>query len=102
LARHLQKLRVEDDIRAGRKTDLSLFPPSERREITRDSQLTRLQARFERLPMNEALRVWDAATAAEKAELSPQFIKKKNLFMRKSAYKEGSTDKTYRRLEAMF
>jgi hypothetical protein len=101
LARHLQKLRAEDDIRAGRKTDLTLFSPTDRREITRNSQLTPLQARFERLPISDALRVWDAATAAEKAELSPQFITKKNLFMRK-AYLEGTKDKTYRRLEAMF
>jgi hypothetical protein len=51
--------------------------------------------------MADALRVWDAATAAEKAELTQELIKKKNLFMRK-AYNEGTKDKTYRRLAGMF
>jgi hypothetical protein len=98
LATHLQKLRAEDELRAGRNPDLTFFPPTERREIMRNSRLTPLQARFARLPMADALQVWDAATAAEKAELTQEFIKKKNLYMRKA---EGR-DRTYRRLESMF
>jgi len=79
--------------------------PNERREITRNARLTPLQARFARLPMAEALQVWDAATATEKAELSQEFIKKKTAYMRK-AYNEGpearAKDKIYRRLVTMF
>jgi hypothetical protein len=96
---------LEDDMRAGRNPDLLMFPPNERREITRNARLTPLQARFARLPMADALQVWDAATVEERAELSAEFIKKKNLYMRK-AYSEGpearAKDRRYRRLVAMF
>jgi hypothetical protein len=33
--------------------------------------------------MTDALAVWDAATASEKAELTQEFIKKKNLYLPK-------------------
>ena len=104
LAQHLMKLRAEDDMRAGRNPDLLIFPPNERREIARNARLTPLQARFARLPMAEALQVWDAATASEKAELTQEFIRKKNLYL-KRAYSEGpdarAKDRVYRRLVAM-
>jgi hypothetical protein len=55
--------------------------------------------------MPDALEVWDAATASEKAELTQELIKKKNAYMRK-AYNQGpevrAKDRTYRRLEKMF
>ena len=92
---------MEDEIRAGRNSDLTFFSPNDRREILWNARLTPLQARFTRLPMREALAVWDAATTAEKAELTQELIKKKNSYMRK-AYNEGTKDKTYRRLEGMF
>jgi hypothetical protein len=105
LARHLQKLRAEDELRQGGQPNLLLFDPNDRREITRNARLTPLQARFARLPMPDALQVWDAATASEKAELSAEFVKKKNAYMRK-AYKEGpegrAKDRIYRRLVTMF
>jgi hypothetical protein len=96
---------LEDDMRAGRNPDLLQFPPNERREITKNARLTPLQARFSRLPMADALQVWDASTASEKAELSQEFLHKKNLYMRK-ARNEGpearAKDRTYRRLVQMF
>jgi hypothetical protein len=105
LAAHLQKLRAEDDLRGGRNPDLTLFPPNERREITKNARLTPLQARFPRLPMADALQVWDASTKEEKAELSQEFIKKKNHYLRKM-YTAGpearAKDRTYRRLAQMF
>jgi hypothetical protein len=101
LATHLQKLRAEDELRVGRNPDLTLFSPTDRREITRNARLTPLQARFTRLPMTDALQVWDAATTAEKAELSQELIKKKSAYMKK-LYNEGpearASDRTYRRL----
>jgi hypothetical protein len=55
--------------------------------------------------MADALQVWDAATASEKAELSREFVKKKNAYMRKT-YNEGpeerTKDRTYKRLVQMF
>jgi hypothetical protein len=36
------------------------------------------------LPMAEALQVWDAATASEKAELAQEFVRKKNLYMQRA------------------
>ena len=35
LARHLQKLRAEDELRKGGQPNLLLFDPNDRREITR-------------------------------------------------------------------
>jgi hypothetical protein len=104
LARHLQKLRAEDELRQGGQPNLLLFDPNDRREIMRNSKLTPLQARFVRLPMADALQVWDAATNAEKAELSQEFIKKKSAYMKK-LHNEGpgpqANDRTYRRLIEM-
>jgi hypothetical protein len=55
--------------------------------------------------MAEALAVWDAATANEKAELTHQFIKKKSLHLREM-YNAGpearAKDRTYRRIVQMF
>jgi hypothetical protein len=105
LAKHLQKLRAEDELRQGQQPNLLLFDPNDRREIRRNARLTALQARFARLPMADALQVWDAATASEKAELTQEFIKKKNAYVRK-AYNERpearAKDRTYRRLVQMF
>jgi|HubBroStandDraft_6_1064221.scaffolds.fasta_scaffold00431_31 hypothetical protein len=105
LAKHLQKLRAEDELRQGQQPNLLLFDPNDRREIRRNARLTALQARFARLPMRDALEVWDAATASEKAELTQEFIKKKNAYVRK-AYNERpearAKDRTYRRLVQMF
>jgi hypothetical protein len=105
LAQHLQKLRAEDDMRAGRNPNLLMFPPNERREVARNSRLTPLQARFAQLPMADALAVWEAATASEKAELTQEFIKKKNLYLRKMANagpEARAKDRTYRRIVQMF
>jgi hypothetical protein len=105
LAKHLQKLRAEDELRQGGQPNLLLFDPNDRREITRNARLTPLQARFARLPMPDALEVWDAATPSEKAELTEELIKKKNAYVRK-AYNAGpearAKDRTYRRLVKMF
>jgi len=105
LAKHLQKLRAEDELRQGGQPNLLLFDPNDRREITRNARLTPLQARFARLPMPDALQVWDTATPNEKAELTEELIKKKNAYMRK-AYNAGpetrAKDRTYRRLVKMF
>jgi len=99
-----EKLRAEDELRQGGQPNLLLFDPNDRREIMRNSKLTPLQARFVRLPMADALQVWDAATNAEKAELSQEFIKKKSAYMKK-LHNEGpgpqANDRTYRRLIEM-
>jgi hypothetical protein len=56
--------------------------------------------------MAEALQVWDAATASEKAELTQEFIKKKNLYLRKMYNEKGpearGRDRVYKRLLQMF
>ena len=58
LAKHLQKLRAEDELRQGQQPNLLLFDPNDRREITRNARLTALQAaaRFvmERVPPEAA------------------------------------------------
>jgi hypothetical protein len=41
-----------------------------------------LQARFERLPMKDALAVYDVATSKEKTELTPALMKKRAAFLK--------------------
>jgi hypothetical protein len=105
LEHHQRKLQAEDQLRRGEQPDLLSFTRNERMEIRKNSRLTPLQSRAERLPMKDFLQVWDAATASEKAELSEEFIRKKNAYMKKS-YNEGpearTGDKVYRRLASMF
>lgn len=104
LAQHLKKLRAEDDLRSGHTPDLSLFSATERREITRNARLSPLQARFARLPISDALQVWDAATPGEKAELSQELIKKKSAYMKRANNTDPearANDRTYRRLVGM-
>src|SRR5260370_15884405 len=70
LAKHLQKLRAEDELRQGQQPNLLLFDPNDRREIRRNARRPGLQARFPRLPMAAALKVCAAATARGKADLT--------------------------------
>jgi hypothetical protein len=55
--------------------------------------------------MADAFQVSDAVTTSEEAELSQEFLRKKNLYLRKT-YNAGPEaarkDKTYRRLVQMF
>jgi hypothetical protein len=56
------------------------------KNIVNNSKKTALQARFERLPMKDALAVYDVATSKEKAELTPALMKKRAAFL-KDMYK---------------
>ncbi len=105
LAAHRRKLRAEQMIRAGEEPDLMQFSARERREIRKNAELSALQAHFQRLPMESALAVWDTATPQERATLVPEFLKKKNSFMRAhgaDSLAEKQSDRTYQRLLTMF
>jgi hypothetical protein len=70
--------------------------------IVANAKKTALQARFERLPMKNALQVYDVATSKEKAELTPALMKKRAAFLRDMykthSYQEIQTDPMIRRL----
>ena len=105
LAAHRRKLRAEQMIRAGEEPDLMQFSARERREIRKNAELSALQAHFQRLPMESALAVWDTATPQERATLVPEFLKKKNSFMRvhnTDTLPEKQSNRTYQRLLTMF
>ncbi len=105
LEEHQKKMAAEDALRRGEQIDWLSFGKNERLEIQRNSRMSPLAARASRLPMPEFLQVWDAATASERADLTQELIKKKNLYLRK-AHNAGpearSKDRIYKRLTEMF
>ena len=108
LAAHLQELRAEDDLRAGRNPDLSLFPERERREIRRARRavsMSALAAKAACLLTKDFLQVWDAATATERGELALEFMRKMNSYLRAhgaDAPEEKRSNRVFQRLPAMF
>jgi hypothetical protein len=45
-------------------------------QIVKDSRLTPLERNFKRLTVNEAFKVWNAATTQEQKQLKPLLVKK--------------------------
>jgi hypothetical protein len=84
LARHRAKLQAEDAVRSGDKFDLTGFSLRERKDIHANAKLTPLQARFSRLPMGDALQVWNAATRTEKTELRHELAKKRVSYLERA------------------
>jgi hypothetical protein len=68
-------------VRSGDKYDLTGFSVRERKDIHANAKLTPLQARFNRVPMGDALQVWNTATRTEKTELRHELAKKRVSFL---------------------
>jgi len=103
LGAHRRKLSAEAAIRPGQEPDLTQFSVRERREIRKNAELSALQAHFQRLPMESALSVWDAASPLERAALVSELLKKKNAYLRAhGADPDRQSNRTYRRLLGMF
>lgn len=105
LARHRAKLQAEDAVRAGDKFDLTGFSLRERKEIHANAKLTPLQARFSRLPMRDALQVWNAATRAEKTQLRHELAKKRQSYLERAnanlSREERQHDPTYQQVKTL-
>jgi hypothetical protein len=97
LAKHQARIQMEDSLRMGHASPDDVkalyrqgkLSEQDANSIVANGKKTALQARFERLPMKDALQVYDVATSKEKAELAPSLMKKRAAFL-KDMYKTHS------------
>lgn len=122
LARYQAISRLEDSIRSGTMTKDDLHDAKDFGDLTKeehkkildnlkltqglDPETARLVSRVSRLPVDDALKIWDAATPREKASLSKVMVQKKNRYVMK-ANKEMSpqqrfNDPVFRRIRLLF
>jgi hypothetical protein len=105
LRAHQEDIRLEDAYRAGKigKGEI-LQHVSKRRadEIFRRAPLSPQQARFDRLPLSEAINVWDAASKSEKDQLSNMLWKKRVSFMKQHNAAQRVDDPTWRKLQSVY
>lgn len=122
LSRYQAVAKLEDSIRSGTMTKDDLHDAKDFGDLTKeehkkildnlkltqglDPESARLVSRVSRLPVDDALKIWDAATPREKATLTKVMIQKKNRYIAK-ANKELSpqqrfADPAFRRLRLMF
>jgi len=97
LAKHQARMQMEGSLRMGHATPDDVqalyrkgqLSEQDAKDIIANGKKTSLQARFERLPMKDALSVYNAGTPKEKAELVPALMKKRAAFL-KDMYKTHS------------
>ena len=105
LAAHQKDLALEDALRQGQisKGQLKNQVAARRAdEIARRVNMTPLQARFDRLPISEALNVWAAATPSEKDTLHEQLWKKRVAWMKLHTGAERANEPVWRKMQATF
>lgn len=71
-------------------------------DIIDNATLTPLQARFKRLPLSDALEVWDMALPREKDELVGLLRKKRQAYLKTHRAAERASDPNWRRLQGIF
>jgi hypothetical protein len=102
LERHQEDLRLEDALRKGQigRGDVKQAVDKRRAtEIIRRAPMTAMQARFDRLPMNEAINVWEVSSPEEKHQLSAMLWKKRQAYMKAHPAREREKDPTWRKLQ---
>lgn len=122
LRAHAAKIEIEDRMRSGsikpqelfQMVDQDLISPREAKGIMTNIAKTqgmepgmaKLYTRAARLPTSDFLLVWESATNAEKAALTPLMLKKKSSYFKKVFTEfsgaERQTDSTYLKLRKLF
>ena len=122
LRAHAVKIELEDRLRSGsiqpqelwQMVDQDLISPREAKGMMTNINKTRgmepdmakLYTRAARLPTADFLLVWESATNAEKAALTPLMLKKKSSYFKKVftefSGEERRTDATYLKLKKLF
>lgn len=105
LANHMRNLRLEDGLRTGAISRGQVYrdlPKREAEEIIKMSKMTPLQARFERLPLADAVDVWELATSSEKDLLHKQLWKKRVNYLKEHNPRERATDPTWAKAQKTF
>jgi hypothetical protein len=102
LKAHQKELALEDQLRQGTITKGQLhqmISPRRAEELIKRENMTPLQARFDRLPLSEALNVWASATPTEKDQLSKQLWKKRYAWLKAHPGAERSGEPVWRKLQ---
>jgi hypothetical protein len=102
LQAHQREIRLEDAYRKGQigKGELKQsLAPRRVDEVVRRSKMTPLQARFDRLPISEAINVWNSATAQEKDTLHDVLWKKKREWLKLHKPAERSSEPVWRKMQ---
>jgi len=105
LANHMRNLRLEDGLRSGAISRGQVYrdlPKREAEEVIKMSKMTPLQARFERLPLADAVDVWELATPSEKDLLHQQLWKKRLNFAKEHNARERANDPTWIKAQKTF
>lgn len=102
LQAHQREIRLEDAYRKGQigKGELKQnLAPRRVDEVVRRSHMTPLQARFDRLPISEAINVWNSSTSQEKDTLHDVLWKKKREWLKLHKPAERSSEPVWRKIQ---
>jgi len=105
LAKHQRNIRLEDSLRNGNITAGQLrqqLGRAEAQSVIDGATLTPLQARFKRLPLADALEVWDMALPREKEELIKEMRAKRSSYVKSHHAPERVDDPNWHKLQAIF
>jgi hypothetical protein len=112
LKHHQEDLMLEDALRAGQVTKGQMLQKISKRRVdeivkrvhggTDNGPMSPLQARFDRLPMSDAINVWDAATKSEKDELKSMLWKKRLSYIKQHTAAQRADDPAWRKLQSIY
>jgi hypothetical protein len=105
LAAHQRNIRLEDALRNGNITPGQVrqqLPHATAQSIIDSATLTPLQARVRRLPIADALKVWDMALPREKEELVKEMRVKRQSYLKTHHAAERAADPNWKRIQAVF
>jgi len=105
LAAHQRNISLEDGLRNGeisRGEVLRKLPGREAEQIIRNAGMTPLQARFVRLPLNDALDVWAVATDKEKDDLHRLLWNKRVNYIQSHSPSQRGSDPVWLKLQKTY
>src|SRR5258708_18258142 len=105
LAAHQRNISLEDGLRNGeisRGEVLRKLPGRDAEQIIRNAGMTPLQARFVRLPLNDALDVWAVATDKEKDDLHRLLWNKRVNYIQSHSPSQRGSDPVWIKLQKTY
>jgi hypothetical protein len=105
LAKHHRNIVLEDGLRNGEVSPgeiVRLLPQREATQIIQNSKMTPLQARFNRLPLKDAVDVWALATATERDQLHKLLWDKRRTYMQSHTPAQRRDDSTWLKLQSVY
>lgn len=105
LAAHAHRMQLEDSLRRGDISAGQVLQGLGKRygqEVIQNSKLSPLAAHVKRLPLADALDVYDLATKGEKIDLSDELLKKRNSFLKSHRGEDVQESAVYQRLKKIY